>query len=148
MIGINLLRSYDFVCFELKKCIFISFSPKVYIFGSSTFLCRWRQWRVKSNLLPQFQRFISRLVPAILFQIEIGDNNGAGMTNHQQFILRLVPAISFQIEIDDNNGAEMTNHQQFILHLVHAMLFQIEISDNNGAGMANHQHFISRLVPQ
>ena len=50
---------------------------------------------MKSNLLPQFQRFISRLVPAILFQIEIGDNNGAGMTNHQQFILLLVPAISW-----------------------------------------------------
>ena len=65
---------------------------------------------MKSNLLPQFQRFISRLVPAILFQIEIGDNNGAEMTNHQQFILRLAPAMLFQIEIDDNNGAGMTDH--------------------------------------
>ena len=35
------------------------------------------------------------------------------MTNHQQFILRLGPAILFQIEIGDNNGAVMTDH--FIL---------------------------------
>ena len=56
------------------------------------------------------QQFISRLVPAIIIQMEISDNNGAGMTNHHQFVLRLGLAISFHIEIGDNYGAGMTDH--------------------------------------
>ena len=76
------VQFWDFLCAEFEilnfsVCRFVGF------FSSSTFVCRWQsssgEWKV---IYRRNSNDLFRVSSEILFQIEIGDNNGPEMSNH------------------------------------------------------------------